>query len=156
MAGACVRFRFASDRPAAGLIYFARQSACSTPALTDLIAGSIDVMFVQRLHRQQFAEELAVAVLVRHCTTPRAGKRPTMRPCEDQGLVAAICAAICDSPAIRKDHVMSKRENDANNIFRPSDSRLTEYEKEQIALRKNFERLKAERLAREAANSKNE
>ena len=45
MAGACVRFRFASDRPAAGLIYFARQSACSTPALTDLIAGSIDAMF---------------------------------------------------------------------------------------------------------------
>jgi hypothetical protein len=26
-----------------------------------LIAGSIDVMFVQRLHRQQFAAELAVA-----------------------------------------------------------------------------------------------
>jgi hypothetical protein len=31
-------------------------------------------------------------------------------------------------PAIRKGHVMSKRENDANNIFRPSDSPLTEYE----------------------------
>ena len=59
-------------------------------------------------------------------------------------------------PAIRKGHVMSKRENDANNIFRPSDSPLTEYEKEQIALRKNLERLKAERLAREAANSKND
>jgi hypothetical protein len=51
---------------------------------------------------------------------------------------------------------MSKRENDANNVFRPSDSPPTEYEKEQIALRKNFERLKAERLAREAANSKND
>jgi hypothetical protein len=50
---------------------------------------------------------------------------------------------------------MSKRENDAN-IFRPSDSPLTEYEKEQIALRKNLERLKAERLAREAAKSKND
>ena len=57
-------------------------------------------------------------------------------------------------PAIRKGHVMSKRENDANNTFRPSDSPLTEHEKEQIALRKNFERLKAERLAREAANWK--
>jgi hypothetical protein len=51
---------------------------------------------------------------------------------------------------------MSKRENDVNNIFRPSDSGLTEYEKEQIALRKNLERLKVERLAREAANSKND
>ena len=59
-------------------------------------------------------------------------------------------------PAIRKGHVMSKRENDANNTFRPSDSPLTEHEKEQIALRKNFERLKAERLAREAAKSKND
>ena len=49
---------------------------------------------------------------------------------------------------------MSERENDANNIFRLSDSPLTEYEKEQIALRKNLERLKAERLAREAAKSK--
>jgi len=54
----------------------------------------------------------------------------------------------------RKDHVMSKRENEANNTFRPSDRPLTEYEKEQIALRKNLERLKAERLAREAAKSK--
>jgi hypothetical protein len=51
---------------------------------------------------------------------------------------------------------MSKRENDAKNVFRPSDSPLTEYEKEQIALRKNLERLKAERLVREAANSKND
>ena len=47
---------------------------------------------------------------------------------------------------------MSKRENDANNTFRPSDSPLTEHEKEQIALRKNMERLRAERLVREAAN----
>ena len=47
---------------------------------------------------------------------------------------------------------MSKRENDANNTFRPSDSPLTEHEKEQIARRKNMERLKAERLAREASN----
>jgi U3 small nucleolar ribonucleoprotein component len=56
---------------------------------------------------------------------------------------------------IRKGYVMSKREN-ANNVFRLSDSPLTEYEKEQIALRKNLERLKAERLAREVANSKND
>jgi hypothetical protein len=52
-----------------------------------------------------------------------------------------------------KGHVMSKRENDANNIFRPSDSPLTEHEKEQIALRKNLQRLRTERLAREAANA---
>ena len=45
---------------------------------------------------------------------------------------------------------MSKRENDANNVFRPSDSLLTEHEKEQIARHKNLERLRAERLAREA------
>jgi hypothetical protein len=45
---------------------------------------------------------------------------------------------------------MSKRENDANNVFRASDSPLTEHEKEQIAQRKNLERLRAERLAREA------
>jgi len=48
---------------------------------------------------------------------------------------------------------MSKRENDVNNIFRPSDSPLTEHAKEQIAVRKNLERLRAERLAREAANA---
>ena len=34
--------------------------------------------------------------------------------------------------------------------------RLTEYEEEQIALRKNLERLRAERLARETARSKND
>ena len=48
---------------------------------------------------------------------------------------------------------MSKRENDVNNIFRPSDSPLTENAKEQIAVRKNLERLRAERLAREVANA---
>jgi hypothetical protein len=47
---------------------------------------------------------------------------------------------------------MSKRQK-VSNLFRPSDSPLTEYEKEQIALRKNLERLKAERLAREAAGT---
>jgi uncharacterized small protein (DUF1192 family) len=49
---------------------------------------------------------------------------------------------------------MSNRGNDANDIFRPSDRPLTEYEEEQKALRKNLERLKAERLAREASKSK--
>lgn len=58
------------------------------------------------------------------------------------------------TPGNSKGHSMSKRENNTNNIFRPSDSPVTEYEREQIALRKNLERLKAERLAREAANSK--
>jgi hypothetical protein len=51
---------------------------------------------------------------------------------------------------------MSKRENEANNAFRPSDRRLTEYEEEQKALRKNLELLKAERLAREKAKSKDD
>ena len=50
--------------------------------------------------------------------------------------------------------LMSKSENDANNVLRPPDSPMNEYEKEKIAQRKNFERLKAERLAREAAGSK--
>jgi hypothetical protein len=49
---------------------------------------------------------------------------------------------------------MSKRGNDANNIYRPSDRPLTEYEEEQKALRKNLERLRAERLARESPKSK--
>jgi hypothetical protein len=49
--------------------------------------------------------------------------------------------------------VMSKRENEANNAFRPSDRPFTEYEEEQKALRKNLERLRSERLAREKAKS---
>ena len=49
---------------------------------------------------------------------------------------------------------MSKRGNHSSNIFRPSDRPLTEYEEEQKALRKNLERLKAERLAREAPKPK--
>lgn len=44
---------------------------------------------------------------------------------------------------------MSKREKESNNAFRPSDRPFTEYEEEQRALRKNLERLRAERLARE-------
>lgn len=71
-------------------------------------------------------------------------------------LIAMQVAIALPMPAIRKGHVMSKRENDANNVFRSSDSPLTEYEKEQIALRRNLERLRAERLAREAVNSKND
>jgi hypothetical protein len=50
--------------------------------------------------------------------------------------------------------VMSKSESDADKSFRSSDRPLTEYEQEQKALRKNLERLKAERLAREAEKSK--
>ena len=50
---------------------------------------------------------------------------------------------------------MSKRE-DANNTFRPSDSPLTEHEKEQIALRKNMARLRELRLAKEAASKQEE
>ena len=46
---------------------------------------------------------------------------------------------------------MSRRENEASNAFRPSDKPPSEYEAEQRALRKNMERLKAERLAREKA-----
>ena len=41
---------------------------------------------------------------------------------------------------------MSKHENDVNKTFRPSDRPLTEYEQEYIAMRKDMERLKAERL----------
>jgi hypothetical protein len=51
---------------------------------------------------------------------------------------------------------MSKGEKEASNAFRPSDRPLTEYEREQIALRKNLERLRAERLAREKAKSKDD
>jgi hypothetical protein len=47
---------------------------------------------------------------------------------------------------------MSKRGNEANNVFRPADSPVTEHEKEMAASRKNLERLRTERLAREAAN----
>jgi hypothetical protein len=45
-----------------------------------------------------------------------------------------------------------KQANAARGTFRSSDKKpLTEYEEQQRALLKNFERLKAERLAREAA-----
>jgi uncharacterized small protein (DUF1192 family) len=47
------------------------------------------------------------------------------------------------------------REDQARRAFRSSDKKtaLTEYEMEQRALHKNLARLKAERLAREAAKS---
>ena len=51
---------------------------------------------------------------------------------------------------------MSKSGNDANNIFRPSDRPLTEYEAEQKKLHENLNRLKAERLAREPPKSKDD
>ena len=46
---------------------------------------------------------------------------------------------------------MSKRENERNNAGRPSDRAVTEHDEEQKALRKNLERLRAERRAREEA-----
>ena len=48
---------------------------------------------------------------------------------------------------------MSKRENESNNALRSSDRPFTGYEEEQKALRKNLERLRAERLAREKAKA---
>lgn len=48
---------------------------------------------------------------------------------------------------------MSKRENDLNNALRSSDRPFTEYEAGQKALRRNLERLRAERLAREKAKT---
>ncbi len=50
----------------------------------------------------------------------------------------------------------SSSESEARKTFRTSDNKgpVTEYEKEQRARYKNFERLRAERLAREAAKSK--
>ncbi len=66
-------------------------------------------------------------------------------------------AALVSSPGpLKSGHpgdAMSKSGNEANNVFRPSDRPLTEHEKEQIAQRKNLERLKAERLAREASGT---
>ena len=44
---------------------------------------------------------------------------------------------------------MSRYEKKANNAFRSSDRPVSEYEREQAALRKNLERLRAERLQRE-------
>ena len=51
---------------------------------------------------------------------------------------------------------MSRYEKKANSSFRPSDRPVTEYEQEQIALRKNLERLWAERILREKATPKND
>lgn len=48
---------------------------------------------------------------------------------------------------------MGKQESKANSAFRSSDRPLTEYEEEQKALRKNLERLRAERQAREKQES---
>jgi hypothetical protein len=50
----------------------------------------------------------------------------------------------------------SSSETEARRTFRASDGKgaVTEYEKEQRARYKNFERLRAERLAREATKPK--
>jgi len=50
----------------------------------------------------------------------------------------------------------NKRTDEAGKAFRSSEKLLTEYEKEQRALHKNLERLRAERLARETAKSKDD
>jgi hypothetical protein len=47
-------------------------------------------------------------------------------------------------------------QQDAGRTFQRAAKPATEYAKEQEALRKNYERLKAERLAREAAKSNDE
>ena len=51
---------------------------------------------------------------------------------------------------------MSKQSRETGNTFRPSKKLLTEYEEEQLAIRKNLERLRAERRAREAIKAKDE
>ena len=74
-----------------------------------------------------------------------------MAGCENKitlGQMRQHPAAVCV-----KGHVVSKRGNDANNVFRSSDRPLTEHEKDQSAQRKNLERLRADRLAREAAGT---
>jgi hypothetical protein len=48
---------------------------------------------------------------------------------------------------------MTTAKEDAEQTFKPKPA-PTSYEQEQLAMRANFERLKAERLAREAAASK--
>ena len=45
---------------------------------------------------------------------------------------------------------MSKQSKETGDMFRPSKKPMTEYETEQLAARKNLERLRAERQAREA------
>jgi hypothetical protein len=52
----------------------------------------------------------------------------------------------------------NKHTTEVRKAFRLSGNKgpLTEYENEQIALRKNLERLRAERLAREATKSKDD
>ncbi len=51
---------------------------------------------------------------------------------------------------------MSRYEKKANNAFRSSDRPVTEYEQEQIALRKNLELLRAERFMRDKAKPKDD
>ena len=52
--------------------------------------------------------------------------------------------------ASTRGEVMSKQSKETGDMFRPSKKPMTEYEAEQLAARKNLERLRAERLAREA------
>jgi hypothetical protein len=71
------------------------------------------------------------------------------------GWGSKIKSSRVNAEKISEGHAMSKRE-DANNTFRPSDSPLSEHEKEQIALRKNMARLRELRLARESASKQEE
>jgi len=49
---------------------------------------------------------------------------------------------------------MSKQFKEADDAFRPSKKPLTEYEEQQLAVRNNLERLRAERRAREVGTSR--
>jgi hypothetical protein len=122
----------------------------------DLVERHAQTYFYVRLIRAEMPRFIVVAGQSRS-TSPKPRSKP--RAAFNQAVLLLLRCHLRSRhpmPGIRKGQVMSKRENNANNVFRPSDSPLTEYEKEQIALRKNLERLKAERLAREAASSKND
>ena len=55
----------------------------------------------------------------------------------------------------KKDHAFTSTQREAGKAFQRAGKRhaATEYEKAQEAFQKNYERLRAERLAREAAKS---
>lgn len=59
------------------------------------------------------------------------------------------------SEKIRKDFALTPTQREARKVFQRASKRkaVTEYEKTQETFQKNYERLRAERLAREAAKS---
>ncbi|HZR89974.1 MAG TPA: hypothetical protein VFB02_24480 [Bradyrhizobium sp.] len=75
-------------------------------------------------------------------------------------IAVARCAAFAGFTADLEGQVMDdkKHAHEARKAFRSSDKKapLTEHEEKQRAVLKNLERLKAERLAREAAKSKDD